>query len=583
MANENSPEPPGEPAVGTPDAGVSDGGAGGAEHGGLDAPGARPASGLDPGPALAPDVGDLSPGMVIGGRPPEQTTRVESPRPRRRAPALGDEEALTRPFLPSGAGPSAAPGGAAGPPDAGAGDGLLSHPTLEQAALVESALVETEQWEWSLEAALGAQQDTGEDSHVIGGRYRIMEGVAMGGMGAVFRVKHLTLDKTFALKIIHQAMSDDSQMLKFFTREARVLSRLSHPGIVQIIDFGHDERFGAYLVMEYLKGETLQARIEREAPMALGPALSIALQVAEALAHMHDAELVHCDIKPENIFLVRQPDGGRQRVQARIIDFGLSKSMVTGAKLAKSEIGGTPIYIAPEQLSGMAPQPSMDIYAMGELLYHMLSGTPPFTGTATEICSRKISVAAPPLSEKMDRPVEEGVESLVMKALERKPGDRHRTMADLVYALRAVMDMVGVGRPRRRPTTTRVPSISALATEAPGVLCDICPVPVFFADEAARLRLTNGAMTRLLRVEAAEVVGRLLGKTRLGNVFPGVDDALHIAIRTGRPSQHLVRFERGDDRPPARLLVWLVPQPSNPDPERQVWGLVLPVDEGLEL
>jgi len=444
-------------------------------------------------------------------------------------------------------------------------------------------MVETEQWEWSLEAALGAQQDEGEDSHVIGGRYRILEGVAMGGMGAVFRVKHLTLDKTFALKIIHQAMSDDSQMLKFFTREARVLSRLSHPGIVEIIDFGHDERFGAYLVMEYLKGETLQTRIEREAPMAMGPALNIALQVAEALAHMHDTELVHCDIKPENIFLVRQPEGRRQRVLAKIIDFGLSKSMAAGARLAKSEIGGTPIYIAPEQLGGTAPQPSMDIYAVGELLYHMISGTPPFTGTSTEICSRKLSVDPTPLSMTMESPVDEGVEALVMKALARKPEDRHGSMAELVYELRAVMDMLGVGRLRQRQTTRLVPSLSALAAEAPGVLCDICPVPVFFADVDARLRLTNGAMARLLQEPGGEIVGRCLGETRLGNVFSGADDAMRMAIRTGRPSQHLIRFERGDDRPPARLLVWLVPQAQSKDPERQVWGLVLPVDEGLGL
>lgn len=520
---------------------------------------------------------------MASNKPPEQTTRVESPRRRLGRPPAGEDDSLTRPFLPGGLGDPAGSSVSMGQVESLAGDAMLSHPTLEQAALVETAMVETEQWEWSLEAALGAQQDAGEDSHVIGGRYRILAGVAMGGMGAVFQVKHLTLDKIFALKIIHQAMSDDSQMLKFFTREARVLSRLSHPGIVQIIDFGHDERFGAYLVMEYLKGETLQARIEREAPMALGPTLNIALQVAEALAHMHENELVHCDIKPENIFLVRQPEGGRQRIQARIIDFGLSKSMATGAKLAKSEIGGTPIYIAPEQLSGTAPQPSMDIYAMGELLYHMLSGTPPFTGTATEICSRKISVRAKPLSEAAASPMDEGVEALVMKALERKPEDRHGSMAELVYELRTVMDMLGVGRPRRRPTTTRVPSLSALATEAPGVLCDICPVPVFFADAEARVRLSNGAMARLLQVEAGGAVGKLLGETRLGNVFPGADDAMRIAIRTGRPSQHLIRFERGDDRPPARLLVWLVPQTGNHDPDRQVWGLVLPVDEGLGL
>ncbi len=436
--------------------------------------------------------------------------------------------------------------------------------------------------EWRFDAAIEEQQAAGEDSHVIGGRYRILEGVAMGGMGAVFKVRHLTLGKEFALKIIHQAMSDDSQMLKFFSREAQVLSKLDHPGIVRITDFGHDERFGAYLVMEYLVGETLHARLVRQGHLSAGPALTVALQIAEALHHMHSAEIIHCDIKPENIFLVKQPDGSRTRIHAKIIDFGLSKNMASGARLNVTEIGGTPIYAAPEQLQGLSPQPSMDIYAMGELLYHMLSGAPPFYGTTTEICSQKLTSAAPPLSDRMEDPVDEHLESLVMKTLDRQPDRRQTSMAQVVFEMRTVMDMLGVGAPRRgrkidtsnqpRPPTATFPETS--------VACERCPVPVFFADGSATLTSANPACARFLKTEASELVGRTLSETRMGNVYPGIDEDVAAASARGTPSQRLVTYQGRDDQS-TTLLVWLVPQPATKSTSPAVWGMIVPLQPGL--
>ena len=436
--------------------------------------------------------------------------------------------------------------------------------------------------EWRFDTALQEQQAAGEDSHVIGGRYRILEGVAMGGMGAVFKVRHLTLGKEFALKIIHQAMSDDSQMLKFFTREAQVLSKLDHPGIVRITDFGHDERFGAYLVMEYLVGETLHARLARQGRLSPGPALTVALQIAEALHHMHSAEIIHCDIKPENIFLVRQPDGSRTRIHAKIIDFGLSKNMASGARLNVTEIGGTPIYAAPEQLQGLSPQPSMDIYAMGELLYHMLSGAPPFHGITAEICSQKLTDAAPPLSETLDKAVDENLESLVMKALERQPDLRQTSMAQVVFEMRTVMDMLGVGTARRaRKAETGIhPRTPAAVFPETQSACERCPVPVFFTDGAAKITSANPACARFLKADAADLVGQTLGETRMGNVYPSIDEDVAAACAQGTPSQRLVTYQRRDNQS-TTLLVWLVPQPGTKAAPLAVWGMIVPLEPGL--
>ncbi len=436
--------------------------------------------------------------------------------------------------------------------------------------------------EWRFDEALSERQTEGEDSHVIGGRYRILEGVAMGGMGAVFKVRHLSLGKEFALKIIHQAMSSNSQMLKFFSREAQVLSRLDHPAIVRITDFGHDERFGAYLVMEYLDGESLHARLTREKRLALGPALTVGLQIAEALHHMHSAELIHCDIKPENIFLVRQQDGSRQRILAKVIDFGLSKSMAAGARLDASEIGGTPIYAAPEQIEGLAPQPSMDIYAMGELLYHMLTGTPPFTGSTPEICTQKLTGTPPTASSQLDEELDENLEALIMKTLQRRPDARPSSMAQVVFELRTVMDMLQVRTPRRArggdpQSLPRVPTAHA---PQQAIACDGCPLPVFRTDAEATLTSVNPAFARLLRESADSLPGTRLGSTRLGNVYSQIDQDLRDTCAAGTPQQRLVTFGgRGGQQ--TTLLLWLVPQPSEGDQSAGLWGMVVPLQEGL--
>jgi serine/threonine-protein kinase len=423
------------------------------------------------------------------------------------------------------------------------------------------------------------QTGAGEDSHVIGGRYRIVEGIAMGGMGAVFLVTHLNLGKTFALKIIHQGLSADQQMRKFFVREAQVLSHLSHPNIVQVTDFGEDDRFGAYLVMEYLQGESLHARLQRDARLTIPASLQVGLQVAEALHYMHGLDLVHCDIKPENIFLCREPAAQRSRNVAKIIDFGLSRSMAKGAKLSSSEIGGTPHYAAPEQLAGMAPQPSMDIYAVGELLFTMITGKMPFSGSWVEVYGRKSTESPPPPSALMAESLDGQLEALILQSMQPKPEQRQASMAQLIFQLRTVMDMLGVShakRTGRHTESNRVQPTPSTVDLSPARVCDNILLPVFLLGPDERILSASPTFARLVHEPPSDLPGKRLIDTQIGSIYPGLSGDLRACVgrRSALQKRFKVSLEGGRS---LTLYVWIMPQMDERGLVFSYWGIVMPL------
>jgi len=438
--------------------------------------------------------------------------------------------------------------------------------------------------EWDDQPLPDSVAGVGEESNVIGGRYRILEGLAMGGMGAVFKVEHLRLGKEFALKIIHAIMSGDANMQKYFFREARIQSQLDHPNIVHVTDFGTDDRFGAYLVMEYLRGEILHARLAREARLEVGPALTVALQVAEALHFMHTADLVHCDIKPENVFLVRPPEDRRDRILCKLFDFGLSRSLARGPDFDSAEVGGTPIYAAPEQLQGVAPQPSMDIYAVGELLFHMLTGQPPFVGSIPEICGAKVSQPPPSPSVQRGEDLEPQLESLIVKALQTRPEHRQASMSQLVVELRTVVEVLGLEH--RKPTTEKIPRAGAIAITVPGTaaaaaelgakLWTECNLPLFTVDPDGRILAATPAFERLVQPTTGRVLGETLGATKLGNIYPAVDDDVAQGVGELRSVQRTIKFTTATGQE-AALMFWLVPNFADDGRVISLWGVVVPV------
>jgi len=434
----------------------------------------------------------------------------------------------------------------------------------------------TDVWQSPEQLALQTGTVGGEESHIIGDRYRITEGLALGGMGAVFKVTHLKLQKTFALKIILTELAANQNMQRYFFREARVLSKLVHPSIVQVTDFGHDERFGAYLVMEYLHGESLFDRLQREEKLPIGVALQIGLQLAEALDYLHSRALIHCDIKPENVFLCSDAIGAGGGEAVKVIDFGLSRSMVRGARLDATEVGGTPAYSSPEQLAGRSPQPSMDIYGVGVLLYAMVTGWPPFSGTVDEILEAKRTELPVPPSERLGRRLDAQLESLLVRCLARDPQQRPASMAQLIAELRGQLVRMGYGVPessqeRHRPITGK----HNVLGQAPSALLERCPMPMFLVDPEARVLTANPSLCQVLETPLEQLLGARLPETRLGRIYPQVAEDLRVASRQSLAVMRRIEFKAGDGQRSA-LYLWLSPELQADDTVQRYWGILMP-------
>lgn len=264
------------------------------------------------------------------------------------------------------------------------------------------------------------------------GNYKLQALIGQGGMGRVFKARHVRLGRTVAIKVLDSRHSRQEDMVKRFFREAQVINEISHHNIVDVTDFlvsdGH-----AYCVMEYLVGQSLGELLKRRyVPVA--ETLRIMRQVADALQAAHDHDVVHRDLKPDNIFLLKKRDAGGQVV--KVLDFGVAKLMDGNATnyTAEGMVVGTPAFMAPEQASGLEIDPRTDIYAFGVVLYRMLSGEMPFrAGNFSELLVKLTTQDPPPLPKSTPRgeAIPPALAKAVMQCLEKKPKDRPQKMAAL--------------------------------------------------------------------------------------------------------------------------------------------------------
>jgi serine/threonine protein kinase len=404
------------------------------------------------------------------------------------------------------------------------------------------------------------------DETIIAGRYRIEEPIGEGGMGRVFRVRHRRLDKSFALKLMRTAFSGDTKARAMFYREARLAASLSHPNIVSIIDFGEDQRLGAFMVMELLDGEPLSVRLRGEGRFPLKQACEIILQIAEALRYIHQKEVVHCDIKPDNILLCPVPGTDRRKYAVKLLDFGLARMHVKTTKIS-AMVDGTPEYMAPERIRGNAPVPSMDIYSLGILCYEMLTGQLPFRGNIPQVMEAHVRQQPKPLSQLLKDPIDERAESLVMRALSKDPAGRQKDMTALIYELRTLMDMLGFGR--RRGVTTGMRQ-TAPPTSPPGTIpvdkrtiaartaFDLSPLPMAGIDIDGTIVVANAAFAQFLTGARESVVEGLdVNETRLLDVHPELPADLRMTHTQGNGVQRVLRLKSQDGRP-VNLMLWIV-------------------------
>ncbi|WP_274524123.1 serine/threonine-protein kinase [Micromonospora trifolii] len=269
---------------------------------------------------------------------------------------------------------------------------------------------------------------------VVGDRYRLVESIASGGMGDVWRAVDETLDRCVAVKMLHPRLVTDGGFGERFRREARAMAALRHPGVAQVYDYGEVSRPGApvlaYIVMECVQGQPLSERIAEVGRLDVAETMSIAAQTASALQAAHDAGVVHRDVKPSNLII--EPDG-----HVVLVDFGVAVTQEAASLTGTNQIVGTALYMAPEQVARNETTPAIDIYALGAVVYHCLAGRPPHQGeNAVAVALRHLEEEPSPLPE--DVPA--AVRAVVATAMAKEPADRFPTAAAMASAAQTVAD-----------------------------------------------------------------------------------------------------------------------------------------------
>ncbi len=256
---------------------------------------------------------------------------------------------------------------------------------------------------------------------IIAGKYEIIDTLGSGGMSTVYLAKHKLLQKDVAVKMLRASLASDPLTVQRFQMEAKAAFDLNHPNLLAVYDFGISQHGQAYIVMDYLEGESLAAIADRDERISLLTALPLFYDISRGLAHAHEHGVLHRDIKPGNVMVIR----GEKRLKAVIVDFGLIKTYDSEAlKLTQTgEIFGSPLYMSPEQCRGINLDNRSDIYSLGCLFYEVLSGIPPILGaSAYETTSRKFTDTPKPFDPVLKIP--EWLSDLVMAMLSVKPDDR---------------------------------------------------------------------------------------------------------------------------------------------------------------
>lgn len=273
------------------------------------------------------------------------------------------------------------------------------------------------------------------------GRYEILGRLGEGGMGSVYRARHLELRTEVALKIAGLPMVVDDVVddgAARFDREARAIAKLDHASIVRITDYGRTRRH-RFIAMQLLDGPTL-AQILTE-PLSIARSLLFTRQLLAALVHSHMRGVLHRDLKPENVVLVRTPDSEHRPERAVLIDFGLAFVDNEAALTARGLCVGSPSYLAPERLDGKAGDARSDIYGLGVMLYEMLGGRKPFAGdSAGEILLAARTRPPRPLRA-IRREISKPLEAFVLRALAKDPERRFSTAAQMLAALDDVQEL----------------------------------------------------------------------------------------------------------------------------------------------
>src|SRR3989440_9398363 len=302
-------------------------------------------------------------------------------------------------------------------------------------------------------------------------KYRLDSRIGTGGMGTVYRATHLLIDRPVAIKVLNPRYVEDEAAQTRFRREARAAGRIQHTNAVTVTDFGRTTEGLVYIVMELLEGHSLRDVLAHEAPLDTARAVSMMLQVAAAVVAAHEAGVIHRDLKPANIFIVQRKDAPPF---VKVFDFVIAKRVAEAIDddddpqtlTAVGAMIGTPRYMSPEQCEGARLTPASDVYSLGIILYEMLTGTTPFSGTSPIAIAIKHSSTPPRSPREFVATIPTAIEEVVLHALEKRPEDRPADANSFRRELYAVAERLGL----EHSASVSAPSIESLrsaGTETP--------------------------------------------------------------------------------------------------------------------
>jgi serine/threonine-protein kinase len=366
----------------------------------------------------------------------------------------------------------------------------------------------------------------------VDGRYQVLDGIGEGGMGRVYRVLHAPLHRAFAMKVLRRDLASHADLAARFLHEARATAAIKHPNVVQITDFGHLPGGAPYFVMELLAGETL-ARAMGGRPLPIDRVVPVLRQIASALGAAHAAGVVHRDLKPDNVFLVGG-DGAPGRIdranagtppaqvwpidpELRVVDFGAAKILGSDRITRAGVVFGTPHYMSPEQARGDEVDRRADVYALGVIVYQMLTGRVPFEAdTYLGVLSQHMfAEPKPPHEVRSKAPGLERLEAIALRCLAKAPDDRFDSMEAILAALDGV-ELRSAGAAARAALVSRVaastsdpPERSSRQPRAAAAVAGVAGALVLLALGAAAPRRPASARADLSTPSAGAIHGNV--------------------------------------------------------------------------
>jgi serine/threonine protein kinase len=333
---------------------------------------------------------------------------------------------------------------------------------------------------------------------VIADRYLILAKLGEGGMGRVYVAEHVKMNRQCAIKVMNPSLMNDPESARRFAREASNAARILHPNVAAVFDYGEADRI-VYLVMEYVDGDSLSTILERDRVLDPRRAIDIARQVADGLSSAHELGLIHRDLKPDNIIVASRRNG---RETAKVVDFGIAKAVSDAPQDSLTRSGlviGTPEYMSPEQLLGDPVDARTDIYALGCILFQMLTGVRPFEAESRELMLRRRLHEPPPHVRDLRPELPRRLDTLIAYMLARAPGDRMASAAEVCAQLDPALALSGWD-----PSSLRA---SVKSTRATPQVTPLTSDPAM--RPTVRMKRHRASVTRV-------VVGTILGS---GTVF----------------------------------------------------------------